>query len=426
MSTKQLTTRIILRNDESANWTNQELLKGEVGVEFDANGKAKMKIGNGSSWDNTDYFGGAEAKVFQVESFDALPTTGVAIGDNGIVKTLISDDKYSHTAYIYTEQGWAAMDGNYNASNVYFDEDITYTANIGAVELEDGKSSGTFSAKGKSLEAVLKALMALTKAPVIADPTYTMTVGRTTDTGNLELGSKLKTFTWSGTYTDGSYEYGYANADGSVNTSTAANCTPSYEVSCSVEASKSGNTEDGTFTITNPITIDSETSKTYGSITNVCTYSESDRTPVNNIGDTVDGQIASNSITVTKSISVTGYREGYFYGMLTTAKDPAALTSADIRGLSKSGAKYSKGTKSYTVPVGAAMVIFACPKTSTGVTDVLNTTVNANMNDAFGIGAPTVVSVEGANGYAAVDYNVWTFTPAEAYGSTAALTITLG
>jgi hypothetical protein len=72
------------------------------------------------------------------------------------------------------------------------------------------------------------------------------------------------------------------------------------------------------------------------------------------------------------------------------------------------------------------MVIFACPKTATGVTDVLNTTVNANMNDAFGLSSPTVVSVEGANGYSAIDYNVWTFTPAEAYGSTAALTITLG
>ena len=426
MSTKQLTTRIILRNDESANWVDQELLKGEVGVEFDANGKAKMKIGNGSTWSNTDYFGGAEAKVFQVDSFEALPTTGVAIGDNGIVKTLISDDKYSHTAYIYTEQGWAAMDGNYNASNVYFDEDITYTANIGAVELDEGKSSGTFSAKGKSLEAVLKALMALTKAPAINNPTFSMTVSRSTDTGNFELGSKIKTFTWNGTYTDGSYEYGYLNADGSVNNDTAAGCTASYSVSSSVEGTKSGDTVDGTWTITNPITIDSESSKSYGSITNVCTYSESDRTPVNNIGDSVDGQIASSSITETKSISVTGYREGYFYGSLTTAKDPSALTSDDIRGLNKSGAKYGKSSKSYTVPVGAAMVIFACPKTSKGVTDVLNTTVNANMNDAFGISNPTVVSVEGANGYAAVDYNVWTFTPAEAYGSTAALSITLG
>lgn len=426
MSTKQLTTRIVLRNDESANWNEQTLLKGEVGVEFDANGKAKMKIGTGDAWNNTAYFGGEEAKVFQVDSFDALPTTGVAIGDNGIVTTLISENNYSRTAYVYTEQGWAAMDGNYNASNVYFDEDITYTANIGAIELEDGKSSGTFSAKGKSLEAVLKALMALTKEPTITAPAFSLSTSYTTDTGNLELGSKIKTFTWNGSYTNGSYSYGYQNADGSVNSETGANCTPSYEVSCSVEATSSGDAEDGTWTITTPITIDSTSSKTYGSVTSKCSYTASDRTPVNNIGDAVEGQIPSGEISKTSSISLTGYREGFFYGSLTTAKAASELTSADIRGLSKSKAKYGKSSKSYTVPVGAAMVIFACPKANTGVTDILNTTVNANMNDAFGVSAPTVVSVEGANGYDAVEYNVWSFTPAEAYGSTAALTITLG
>jgi hypothetical protein len=72
------------------------------------------------------------------------------------------------------------------------------------------------------------------------------------------------------------------------------------------------------------------------------------------------------------------------------------------------------------------MVIFACPSANTGVKDILNTTVNAGMNDAFGLTAPTKINVEGANGYTAVEYNVWTFTPAEAYGSTAALSITLG
>lgn len=434
MADTTLNTRVVLRNDSAGNWSaadvdsNLVLLKGEIGIEYDATGKVKMKVGDGvTNWSALKYFGGNDSKVFQVSSYEELELQAdVNIGDTGIVKTLISDDKYSHTGYVYTENGWAAMDGNYNASNVYFDEDITYTANIGAVELESGKSSGTFNAKGKSLETILKNLMALTKAPAISAPTFSMSVSRTTDTGNLELGSKIKTFTWNGTYADGSYEYGYLNADGSVNNNTAAGCTATYSVSSSVAGTKSGDTEDGTWTITDPITIDSESSKTYGSITNECTYSESSRTPVNNIGEAVDGQIASSSITQTKSISLTGYREGYFYGSLTTAKPASELTSADIRGLSKSGAKYAKGSKSYTVPVGAAMVIFACPKTATGVTDVLNTTVNANMNDAFGLSNPTVVSVQGANGYSAVDYNVWTFTPAEAYGSTAALTITLG
>lgn len=63
---KELTTRIILRNDEKANWLDQELLKGEVGIEFDSNGKAKMKIGNGSTWDKTEYFG-EEAAVAALE-----------------------------------------------------------------------------------------------------------------------------------------------------------------------------------------------------------------------------------------------------------------------------------------------------------------------------------------------------------------------
>ena len=45
---------------------------------------------------------------------------------------------------------------------------------------------------------------------------------------------------------------------------------------------------------------------------------------------------------------------------------------------------------------------------------------------------PTVISVGGADATAsstgsyAIDYNVWVYTPAEAYGSTASLTITLG
>lgn len=37
-----------------------------------------------------------------------------------VVKTLISGDKYSYTAYVYNGSAWAAMDGNYNAESVYF------------------------------------------------------------------------------------------------------------------------------------------------------------------------------------------------------------------------------------------------------------------------------------------------------------------
>lgn len=344
-------------------------------------------------------------------------------GDTLIIKKPIAGDAYSYTAYVHNGTAWSAMDGNYDASNVYLGDDLTYTANIGALTLGSGESSGVFEAKGKNLMTVLKGIMAKTVAPTITQPTYTMSVSRKTDTNNLELGSLITAFTWNGTYTDGTYSYGYEGNEGAK---ANAGCTATYAVSCDKGGTASGQSASGTWTLTEAIKIDSESAKTYGTVTNKCTHTSSTRKPVNNLGDVVDGQIEGGAITQSKAVSITGYREGYFYGSVTTALGKDDITSDVIRKLSKSGAKYAKGTKSYTIPVGANTVIFACPKTATGVTNVLNTTVNANMNEAFGVGAPLVVSVEGANGYTAVDYNVWFYTPAEAYGSTAALTITLG
>ena len=41
-----------------------------------------------------------------------------------VVKTLIAEDKYSFTAYTYDGTNWCAMDGNYNAENIYFDKKL--------------------------------------------------------------------------------------------------------------------------------------------------------------------------------------------------------------------------------------------------------------------------------------------------------------
>lgn len=57
-----LKTRIVLRNDSTSNWLTNEsqvLLKGEVGIEFLADGKVKMKVGDGTkTWAELDYFEG--------------------------------------------------------------------------------------------------------------------------------------------------------------------------------------------------------------------------------------------------------------------------------------------------------------------------------------------------------------------------------
>lgn len=72
VATKQLNTRIVLRNDSTANWlTNEDqvLLKGELGIEFLESGAPKIKIGDGvTTWKALAYFGSdvKEAGVFKL------------------------------------------------------------------------------------------------------------------------------------------------------------------------------------------------------------------------------------------------------------------------------------------------------------------------------------------------------------------------
>lgn len=69
---------------------------------------------------------------YEASSIDELSGT-YNNGDTAVVKTLIADGKYSYTAYVYdgTVSAWAAMDGNYNANNVYFNDDMTMTYQFG-------------------------------------------------------------------------------------------------------------------------------------------------------------------------------------------------------------------------------------------------------------------------------------------------------
>lgn len=116
----------------------------------------------------------------------------------------------------------------------------------------------------------------------------------------------------------------------------------------------------------------------------------------------------------------TPYRN-YFYG---ATVDKPTLDSAYIRGLTKSNQAYRAGTITINVPAGANRVCIACIATAAGVTQVINeTALNADVTGTF---VKSTVRVEGANGYTAIDYNVWTFEPAVPYGNAATLKVTLG
>lgn len=408
MATNQIKTRIVLRNDIAANWTanNPIMLAGELGVESDT---GYFKIGDGTTtWNDLTYANKFEAtpaaahyEVEAQEGEDDLAALARIVGvatlnkdDIGIVKRPIAGDAMSYTAYVYNGSAWSAMDGNYNASNVYFATDLTATAPVGVVEIP-ASGSTTIAAAGKSLKDVLASILAKRVAPKATAPTAS--INFTNATKSLEVGTTV-TPTYAATFNPGSYTYGPATgievtawsvSDGTTTLTTASGSFP--ELTIGDQAGSPAN-----------VSLTATATHTQGAV------------PVDNLGDEVPGvQIAAGNVSATTSTKLTCYRN-FFYGSLTTSTAEAPLTSDLIRGLTKGGA-YA-GAKTLTVNAGAQgakRVVVAYPKSTAraGLKEVLLTSsMNADITDAY---VAQEVNVEGANGYAAIPYTVYVYEPAE-------------
>lgn len=401
-------TKIVMRNDLAANWTsnNPILLSGELGIESDT---GYFKIGDGATtWNDLPYANKFEATPaaahYEVEAQnneDDLAALARVVGsttlnkdDIGIVKRTIAGDAMSYTAYVYNGSTWTAMDGNYDASNVYFATDLTATAPVGVVEIP-ASGSTTIAAAGKSLKDVLASILAKRVAPTATAPTAS--INFTNATKAVEVGTVV-TPTYAATFNPGSYTYGPATgievtawsvSDGTTTLTTASGSFPELTI-----GDQSGS----------PATV---------SLTATATHTQG-AVPVDNLGDEVPGvQIAAGSVSATTSTKLTCYRN-FFYGGLPTSTAEAPLTSDLIRGLTKGGA-YA-GAKTLTVNAGAQgakRVVVAYPKSTTraGLKEVLLTSsMNADITDAY---VAQEINVEGVNGYAAIPYTVYVYEPAE-------------
>lgn len=418
----ELRTRIILRNDSTANWLTNEnvvLLKGEVGIEFLANGKVKMKVGDGTkTWAQLSYFGGEDAHVYEAtvaKGGDHIAAITTAVNgaepnthDVAIVKEAIvaEDDlkegveqKYQYTAYRYNGTAWAAMDGNYSAENVYFTEDFIFTNKIGTVQtLTNG--SATVAAAGKSIKDFFAGLFAAEQNPSKTDPSVGITLKTVKDSSNnyiysFEVGTKL-TPSYTATFEDGKYSYGPEPTGAAVE---------SWEVT-----STHGEDWDTASGTCEELTVGDDTNY---SVTAKATHSAGN-TPKTNIGnDCTDSskKIAAGTKSKTSS-AITGYRS-YFYGVLDNTD---AFTSGMIRGLTNGGA-YT-GSTTLTVKVNgntsAKRIVVAIPASSTrsGITKVMKTDGLATEITASYTETKNAVSVEGVDGYTAASYNVWVYQPA--------------
>ena len=102
------------------------------------------------------------------------------------------------------------MDGNYNAENVYFAEDLTYTKQIGELPAVPASGAATLSAKGKNIKTVLSSILAQRKQPSVNNPTVTLSGTQ----GNLEreIGTTITVSgkTLGASLSAGSYTYGPA------------------------------------------------------------------------------------------------------------------------------------------------------------------------------------------------------------------------
>ena len=398
-----LNIRIQLRNDTAENWTTQNpvLLKGEMGVENDT---GKTKIGNGTDhWKTLKYSGVDEDTIKGIINNNRSDFTEVAPnegetdaqalarvitnpkkGDMAVVVRAFVEGKESYTAYIHDGTGFKAMDGNYSADNVYFDKDLTYTANIGVLTIPS-TGSGTIQASGKNVKEVLASILAKEKNPSAAAPT--VTIGTQTNFGTFEIGTK-KNLVYGATLSAGSYTYGPATG---ITAKT-------WEVTCTgVIGSKA--TASGTF----ENVVAEATPKT---VTVKATY-DAGAIPKTNLGNPYPaGQIKAGSASKTSG-SLVGVRY-MFWGPMT---EDIALNSANIRALAHKEESKVKTLATFGAGAGAKKVVVAVPAGRRITKVIMPSALNADVTSLF-VKKGTQVQVQGANAYAAAAYDVYVYQPA--------------
>lgn len=405
MAQNQVNIRLITRNDTAENWTikNPVLLEGEMGLVRET---GLIKVGDGTTtWSNLSYINdlstvtanhyegtAAEGETDTAVIARVLGETVAEKDDTFIVKRVISGTKNSYTAYVYDGTKWAAMDGNYDASNVYFDKDFVVTAPIGVVDIP-ASGSTTITAAGKSVKDVLAGILAKEKEPAVTNPAVSITASANKA---YEVGTKVSP-SYSASLSAGSYTYGPATG---ITAKT-------WEVTNSA-TDETLTTATGTFA---EITVGDNTNYT---ITAKATY-EDGAMPKTNIGnDAPTKQIKAGSASATASAKITGYRN-FFYGAVNTSTKEAPITSVMIRGLTKGGDYKGSKTLSYKAAqvAGAKRIIVAIPANSTraGLSKVLlPSTLNADITADYVL--KENVNVEGDNGYQAIAYKVWVYEPA--------------
>ena len=419
-----INTRHVMKNDSSSNWTtnNPVLLKGEIGIAIDLN---KFKIGDGiKTWNELEYSGISMKEVVEsiprddyyeliitkeemneetpVVDSDKLATiTTPKQGDVAVVKRYLTTDntgvdKYTYTGYVYDNDVWGAMDGNYDAENIYFDSDIAITTAVGNITLSNGQ--GTIPASGKNLKQVFESIWTKENTdPTVTNPSCSITMNSLSSDKNYEVGETVD-ISYTTSFSAGSYQFG---------PSTGVTVT-SYTISDGT-ADHNKTTNTGSFdTITMADTNDVSKNE-YSSyrLSVIAGHTAATAVAKSNLGNDTSKTINEGNTTISYSKYVKSYRKP-FWGYKLTAdalEDPTKITSEQVRKLQNSGTSQSGLPTSYTVPADTKQVYFLAKANAKNTITVKNASA-LNAPVAF-TKVASGVQVEGANGYSSTAYDLW-------------------
>src|SRR5699024_8580756 len=330
-------------------------------------------------------------------------------GDVFVVTTIVSEVTYEQSAYRYTGTDWVAMTGAVDASKVMLREDIVLAGNYTQVGniTKSANGTATLPAKGKSVAAVLTDILSKRLQPTItAQPSisgFALTGAKA-----VEAGTKLAQANYTAaTLNPGTYQYGPETGVVANNWKVERITDQGTEQVASQDAASltAGTDNNGGAGVQIG---DKGGEGVVNSLKYKLTVTHgAGVTADDNLGDDSSPAVSITAGSKTKETSAYTPFRNVFYGASTTKP---TLDSAAIRALTPTGKAYAAGSLTINVPAGAQRVVIACDATKTGVTKVINqTAMNADVTATF---AKSTVPVEGAEGYTAINYNVWVFEPA--------------
>lgn len=349
----------------------------------------------------------APAQIFQIIA-DANEADSDAIlrvvegnllsaGDIVIVKRLIVNNKYQHTAYVFDGENWVAMDGNYSAANIFTPEDIQVTTAVGELAANTTVDAGT------NFADLLTKILSQSKNPTKTDPSITLFTVTNNGIGtSFEAGTSI-TPKWDTTFNKGSYSYkSSASKDEISPVSGTGVVVNSWLITR--DGIEIGTTEDG---IGSAFVIGDNTVNFKATVD----YSDGNYA-LTNLNKIPEQEVRIAADVISKTANITSYRKMFAGG--TTA---AEITSQLIRGLGSS-AKASTSSFEFRANIGDNKLIFAYPSSLSTAEPKFEYFTMA-WESVGGFEAAGTVQVADARGgdNGLAEYKIYTYTPAAPYAT---------